>query len=207
MGDEPTPMAAVPPGDDVPADVPAEALAESAPEGEAVAESATPAELTAEEVDYLATLQRVQAEYLNFRKRVGREKDDVRFAAARDFCAAMLPVLDNLERALSAKGDADTLHQGVEMILGEFETALSQLGVTRIGTDGERFDPDRHEAIGMVPTDDAEPGTIVNEVQRGFSYQGRVLRAPRVQVAAKPPDPHTDAAADGDAAGDTGETD
>lgn len=179
---------------DVPADVehaPEPPAEQAAPSAEAAESHAGDHPASDEAADYLATLQRVQAEYLNFRKRVSREKDDVRFAAARDFCGAMLPVLDNLERALAAEGDAGVLRQGVQMILGEFENALAGLGVERIATDGERFDPDRHEAIGMVPTADAEPGTIVNEVQRGFAYQGRVLRAPRVQVATRPPGPQT----------------
>ena len=139
--------------------------------------------------DYLSMLQHVQAEYLNYRKRVAREKDDVRLAVARNWAERLLPVLDNLERALAAASDAEALHSGVQMTLQAFERALEQLGVEPILTDGEIFDPNRHEAIGMVPSGDHAPGTILTEVQRGFSYGGRVLRAPRVQVAAAPPPP------------------
>jgi len=162
---------------------------ENAPEAPAPTPEPAPdplAEAQAQAAEYLSLAQHVQAEFLNYRKRVSREKDEVRAAVAREWAAALLPVLDHLHLAEAASGDADTIRQGVQMIAGAFTQALAQLGVEPLESVGQPFDPSRHEAIGTVETTEQAPGTIVAEARKGWSFGGRVLRAPRVQVAAAP---------------------
>jgi molecular chaperone GrpE len=167
-------------------ETPEAAPAEAAEAAEAEPDDRTPLEVAQDEVAMLlGALQREKADFLNYKKRVHREKEDVRLAASRSWAETLLPVLDNLELALQSGGDHDTLKQGVQMILHEFDRALGMLGVESIAAEpGEAFDPDRHEAFGQVPHADHAPGTIAVVLQRGFSYHGRVLRAARVQVVA-----------------------
>lgn len=157
-------------------------------EPEEVPDDRSPLEVAQDEVAMLlGALQREKADFLNYKKRVQREKDDVRLAVSRNWAETILPVLDNLELALQSGGDDATLKQGVEMILHEFDRAMGMLGVEAIAAEpGAPFDPDRHEAFGQVPHGAHPPGSIAVVLQRGFSYQGRVLRAARVQVVAQP---------------------
>lgn len=148
----------------------------------------TPLEIAQDDLAaVLAALQREKADFLNYKKRVQREKDDVRLAASRAWADTLLPVLDNLEFALQAGGEPEALKQGVEMILHEFDRALARLGVQPIAAaPGDPFDPDQHEAFGAVASAEYPPGSIAMVLQRGFSYQERVLRAARVQVVSPP---------------------
>ncbi len=132
---------------------------------------------------YLRTL----AEGENTKKRLSRERDEfIRFAAER-FVRELLPILDSLDQALVAvdrQSDADAVVKGVHLIHRQLLGLLAKEGVVRIPTVGERFDPHQHEAVGHVPPANGEAdGTIVEEVQVGYTMHGKVLRPALVKVA------------------------
>jgi molecular chaperone GrpE len=166
------------------AEEPGDAAADAAAEAEEAVDERTPLEIAHDDLAaVVAALQREKADFLNYKKRVQREKDDVRLASSRRWAETLLPVLDHLELALQSEGDGDSLKQGVQMILQTFDHALRALGVEPIAAvPGAPFDPDQHEAFGQVASDEHPPGSIAMVLQRGFSYQDRVLRAARVQV-------------------------
>jgi molecular chaperone GrpE len=132
---------------------------------------------------------RTQAELENYRKRVQREREeDARYRAlplARD----LLPATDNLRRAVQAagqSGNTEELIRGVEMVLRQFDDALARHEVKPIPAEGEKFDPNRHDALTQVPAPDKEPMTVLQEVERGYTLHDRVLRPSKVIVAAPP---------------------
>jgi molecular chaperone GrpE len=134
-------------------------------------------------------LLRALAEADNIRRRAQRDREEsVRYAAealARD----LVPVLDNLDRALDAAraaGEATGVVDGVELIRREFLKALERHGVVRYSALGQRFDPNQHEAVARVVSVDNEPDTVVSEIAPGYSLRGRVLRPSQVAVAAAP---------------------
>ena len=132
---------------------------------------------------------RAHAELENFRKRVNREREeDARYRAA-PLARDLLPVIDNLDRAVHAAGQAasaEDLIQGVEMVLRQFAETLGRHQVTAIPAAGESFDPNRHEAISQIPTAEHPPMTILQEVERGYLLHDRVLRPSKVIVASAP---------------------
>jgi len=139
--------------------------------------------------EYLDLLQRSRAEFQNYRKRVQKEQDLVRKSARAEVLRALLPVLDNLERALSSEegGEApDPLRRGIEMIGRQFLDALSSLGVRRIEAVGRPFDPHLHEALAQVETVSHPDGTVVAEFLPGYYLDDSVLREAQVQVARRP---------------------
>ena len=114
-----------------------------------------------------------------------RERQDLRRRAMEDLIVSLLPVLDNLDRALSVPedGSAKDILAGVKMVSRQFLSVLDELGVSAIPAKGERFDPALHEAIGAVPVEDAEEdGAVVDEQLRGYRTKDRVLRPARVLV-------------------------
>ncbi len=128
---------------------------------------------------------RLQADFDNFRRRMDRERDEIQGRVAERLLSDLLPVFDNLERALKympSEGEAKAWRVGVEMTLNGFLEALARLGVKPIQALGVHFDPRFHEAVQRV--DSAEPeGTVVEELQRGFLWNERVLRASLVKVS------------------------
>jgi molecular chaperone GrpE len=134
-------------------------------------------------------LLRVAADFENYKKRVEAEKIEfVRFANEK-LVRDLLPVLDNLKRAIeTAKGkDADSpLVSGVQIVYNQFLKVLERFGVKPIEAVGKQFDPGVHEAMHMVETDEHEPGTVVEELLPGYVMSGRVLRPALVCVARKP---------------------
>ena len=127
---------------------------------------------------------RLSADFENFRRRVERDRDDLRASVARELLTSLLPAYDNLERALKALPDnVDAgLAKGLEMTRKSFLDGLSAQGVERVPTTGALFDPAIHEAIQSVP--DASPeGTVLDEYQAGFQWRDRVLRAALVKVS------------------------
>jgi molecular chaperone GrpE len=138
--------------------------------------------------EYLALAQRTQADFENFRKRMTR---DVAAAEARGvsrLAKELLPALDNLGRALAAaeaEGEAaGHLGTGVKLVHAELLAALQRVGIEPFSPQGERFDPNEHEAMAQQPVEGAEPGTVVEVYQQGFRQDGGVLRPARVVVAA-----------------------
>lgn len=135
-------------------------------------------------------LLRAMADLENYRRRVHREMDDQRRHANTQLLRDLLPVIDNLERALEAAekaGEAAGLTQGVKMVVQQLEAALQQHGCVRIDALGARFDPNLHEAVLQQPTQEHPPGTVIHVVRPGFRLYDRVVRPSQVIVAAAPP--------------------
>lgn len=129
---------------------------------------------------------RTAAEFDNFRKRVRREIDDARRAGREDLLKAVLPVFDNLERAIQSSqraSDVKAVSDGLSMVQRQFVETLGREGISRVATVGQLFDPTVHEAIQQVETDDHAPGTVIAEVQPGYSQGDRLVRAAMVVVA------------------------
>lgn len=129
---------------------------------------------------------RQAAELENFKKRIQREKEEATRYANETLIRDLLPVLDNLERAVEhAKGggNGEPLVEGVEMVLKGFLDVLNKHGVTQVSAVGERFDPERHEAMAQVESDSHEPNTVVEEYHKGYLLLERLLRPSLVSVA------------------------
>ena len=133
------------------------------------------------------SLLRLQAEFDNYKKRQAREREESRKSANERILSAMLPVLDNLERALEhgeESGNSAKMIEGVGLVLKQFRENLAQFGVEPIDAEGTAFDPHVHEAMSRVETDGDPPdGTVVEVYQKGYLLNGRVLRAAMVGVA------------------------
>jgi molecular chaperone GrpE len=128
---------------------------------------------------------RLAADFENFRRRKNQELADRSRYASEDAARALLPVLDNLRRAVAhapEAGTEDFFVSGLELVVREFEAALEKLGVVPIEAEGEPFDPNLHEAIGSVEGGDVEVDTVADEVQRGYRLHDRVLRPSLVRV-------------------------
>ncbi len=139
--------------------------------------------------EYLHDLQRLQAEFDNFRKRTIRERSEMREFLLQEFIGRLLDVNDNLDRALNTDANDEShesFRDGVKMIQQQMMTILTDYGLERIKTDGEMFDPSFHEAMMQIESDEHEPGQIVSEFMPGYMLKERVLRAAKVQVAQAP---------------------
>ena len=130
-------------------------------------------------------IQRRQAEFENFRRRVEREKAEVFDFASMDSVKALLPVLDDFERALKVESTDRDYVRGMELIYQRFYDLLKKLGLEPISTKDELFDPHVHHAVEMVDTDEYPDHTILEEYQRGYNFKGRLLRPAMVKVAVK----------------------
>lgn len=127
---------------------------------------------------------RLAAEYDNFRKRSQREKDAVYADSTASAVAALLPVIDNIERALAAENaSAEDLRKGVEMVATQASQAFEKLGVTPFGAVGETFDPNLHHCVAAVDTDQVKSGEIAMVLQKGYRLGDKVIRPAMVQVA------------------------
>jgi molecular chaperone GrpE len=126
------------------------------------------------------------AEAENFKKRNARERDDAIRFANEALLKDILPVLDNLERAIAHAAGGENgkpLVDGVEMVLKGFLDVLSKFGVSQISAVGQPFDPSKHEAMAQVVSDIREPNTVVDELHKGYMFRDRLLRAALVSVA------------------------
>ncbi len=127
---------------------------------------------------------RVRAEAENFRKRMQREKDEFARFAREGFVRDLLPVKDNLERALIHAGDDPmTIVDGVKLTLEQFDSIFKAMGVECFESLGSPFDPAFHQAMTQVESDEHKPNTVVDELQRGYQLNGRLLRPAMVTVA------------------------
>lgn len=135
-------------------------------------------------------LLRTAADFDNFRKRSLRELEDARNRSKAEAVLELLPVFDNLERAVSAANSesatVESVMEGVSMVLRMFEDTVQKLGIQRISTQGVHFDPSVHDAIQQTESSDHPPGTIVSEIQSGYRMGDRVIRAALVVVAKAP---------------------
>jgi len=172
-----------------PAETTGAEAAEASPGAELQAQLATAREETAKNWDlYL----RSQAELENYRKRVQRDRQDLLKFGNENLLRELLPVVDNLDRAVAharEAGDADQqgLLEGVEMTLGQFHKVLDKFHVTPITSLGEPFDPARHEAMGQFQTSEFPPNTVAQELQKGYLLHDRLLRPAMVMIASAPP--------------------
>ena len=177
-----------------PTEEPSATEADTAPTAVDAIESAEADPLTAafaERDECRDKLLRAHAELDNFRKRVQREREEERRYAIGSLAGDLLPVLDNLQRAVAAAekgGTVDDLRQGVEMVLGQALETLAKHHVTPIAAAGEPFDPNHHEALTQVPSPDHPPLTILEEVEAGYKIHDRVLRPSKVIVSSAPPE-------------------
>jgi molecular chaperone GrpE len=134
---------------------------------------------------YREHLQRLQAEFANYRKRVLREQTQAIEMAAEPLVRRLLEVLDDFDLALIAaeqKPDFEKFHRGVELVYAKLQDALRSEGLERIDADGKPFDPEEHEAVMHVESDDGEPG-VRDVVRTGYRLKGRVIRPAMVKVA------------------------
>ncbi|ELC8411995.1 nucleotide exchange factor GrpE [Clostridium perfringens] len=126
-------------------------------------------------------LLRISAEYENYRKRTDKEKERIYTDACEDVLIKMLPVLDNLERALAVDGTVEDLKKGVEMTVRQFEDALEKLQVEEISTENG-FDPELHQAMMVVEQEGAEPNQVAQVFQKGYKRGDKVIRHSMVTV-------------------------
>lgn len=175
------------------------------PAAETEAAAAVPADPIAELEARVATLEqekketfdrllRATADLDNFRKRARRDVDDAKVAAKGAVLKEMLPVVDNLERALQhaeAAGEAggEGILEGVRLVLRQFLQAFERCDVTPLESLGQPFDPNLHEAVGQAETDDYPPGAVCQELQRGYKIGDRLLRPTLAVVAKAVPEP------------------
>ena len=166
----------------------AASAAESAevPEPELSEEEARLAELTRERDEYLDLAKRTQADFENYRKRAAKDMTAAGARARIGVIREILPVIDNLERALSVapEGDGDAFVEGVRLVYRELEGALARAGVEVIEPKGDAFDPNVHEALSMRPQEGAESGIVLDVVEKGYRTADAVVRPARVVVAA-----------------------
>ena len=134
-------------------------------------------------------LLRLAAEFENFKKRAAREKTDAIRYANESLLKDLLPILDNLERALEhAKGGGNgkPLLDGIELVLKGFLEVLEKHGVTQISAVGETFDPEKHDALAQIETSEHRPNTVIEQHSKGYHLPGRLLRPAQVTVAKLP---------------------
>lgn len=143
-------------------------------------------EAVRERSQFKALAQRAQADLENLRKRMDEERTEVHRAASAHIITKLLPVLDDLQRALGQATDDPrdaTWVEGLGLIERNLLTLLESSGVTIIEADGKVFDPSEHEALYSVQDPDKEPGAVVSVIRAGYRFHGRVLRAAQVSVA------------------------
>lgn len=142
------------------------------------------AEQTTRAEDYYNRLARLQADYENFRRRTRQEKEDFYKYASEQLVCALLPVLDNFERALAAGGESiESFKSGVEMIHRQFQEVLAAEGLAPVPAVGEPFDPARHEAVLQAESAEHPDNTVIEEFRRGYCLKDKVIRPAMVKVA------------------------
>jgi molecular chaperone GrpE len=181
------------PAPEIPVEVAAPAAEAAPPAPPAPSADDKIAALEKDKKDLNDRLLRTAADFDNFRKRTRKDMDEARAKTREEVLKELLPVLDNLERALAASestaaGGAQGIVDGVKLVLRQAESALERFEVKAFSSVGEAFDPARHEAIAQVDSD-KPAGTVVGEMQRGYMMGARLLRAALVAVARAPQKP------------------
>lgn len=128
---------------------------------------------------------RARAEVDNIRRRAAIDVEKARKFALEKFANELLPVIDNLERALEVEKTAenDSMHEGVELTLKSLISSVNKAGIEQVDPKGDAFNPDLHQAISMVPTDEQPANTVIEVMQKGYQLNGRLLRPAMVTVA------------------------
>jgi molecular chaperone GrpE len=167
-------------------DVSPDANAPSDVEAQLAALAAERDQLASEKAELADRLLRARAEFDNARRRAERERSDFLQFAAMDLVKDVLPVLDDFERALKVETADRNYAKGVELIYQRLFEALKKMGLEPIESAGKAFDPNLHQAVERVETDEAEDQTVLGEFQRGYSFKGKLLRPAMVRVAVNP---------------------
>ena len=142
--------------------------------------------LAAENAELEDRLLRSRAEFQNARARAERERSEYLQFASMDMVRQLLPVLDDFERAMRVETADREYAKGIELIYQRMYDSLKKAGLEPIDTEGKTFDPNLHQAIERVETDDAEDQAILGEFQRGYQFKGKLLRPAMVRVAVRP---------------------
>ena len=140
---------------------------------------------TTESEELLDSLMRLKADFENYRKRIMREQTRIVETAEADLVKRLLPVIDNLERAIgnAGEGEPQGLREGVEMVLDQMIEVLGKEGLEVVDPQGEQFDPEHHEAMMVVETGECPEDTVIDVVQRGYRFGGILLRPAMVSVS------------------------
>jgi molecular chaperone GrpE len=139
--------------------------------------------------EFLDLLRRSRADFSNYRKRVEREQQELMQRATGDFAKALLPVLDDLDRAFDAMEstqDVQAFVEGIRLVSGKLKSVLSEVGITAVDPEHEPFDPVHHEAVMVEEHDELEPGTVSEVLRKGYVMKGKPLRAAQVKVVKAP---------------------
>ena len=167
------------------ADAPVQEAEAAAPAQEEDAPRDPLAEAEAKRDEYLDLARRTQADFENYRKRTAQQAALAGERAKAGLLRELLPVVDNLERALAAAADSEgPLHEGVKLVLADLQGVLSRAGVEALEPAGERFDPNVHEALSAMPVEGTDSGLIVEVVEKGYRTRDSVIRPARVVVSA-----------------------
>jgi molecular chaperone GrpE len=174
-----------------PQDNPQEVLPEDGPfdsilEGQLSAMAAEREQFAAEKADLQERLLRGRAEFENARRRFEQQRSEYLQFAAMESVRDMLPILDDFERALKVDTADRDYAKGVELIYQRMADTLKKLGLEPIETAGQKFDPNLHQAVERVESEDAEDQAILGEFQRGYNFKGKLLRPAMVKVAVRP---------------------
>ncbi len=129
------------------------------------------------------TLVRLQAEMANQRKRTEKQVSDAHKFAVKSFVEQLLPVIDSLEMGLQAEGDLDSIREGMNLTLKQFESLMEKQNLQAVNPLGEKFDPDLHQAMAMQPSEEYEDGLVAAVMQKGYTLNGRLVRPAMVMVA------------------------
>ena len=140
-------------------------------------------ESVAKASEYKDSWMRSQAEFQNYKKRIERDNESMRLHMKGEIVKKILPLLDDLERALQNRPADESWANGIELIARKFQTTLESEGVKRIEAEGKEFDPNFHEAISNEPNDEVESGHVIAVVQNGYMLGERVIRPALVRVA------------------------
>ena len=132
--------------------------------------------------DLINTVKHVQADFENYKKRIEREKQETCLSASKDVIIKLLPLLNHFELAVKNKDNVDEYIKGTELIYAEMVEILHNLGVQVIETEHQQFDPSKHEALLRVESKE-KPNTIIEELQKGYTLHGKVIRYAKVKVA------------------------
>jgi molecular chaperone GrpE len=142
--------------------------------------------LASEKADLEDRMLRLRAEFQNARARAERERSEYLQFAAMDLVKDILPVLDDFERAMRVETSDRDYAKGIELIYQRMSETLKKMGLEPIVTAGKQFDPNVHQAIERVETDEAKDQAILGEFQRGYLFKGKLLRPAMVRVAVHP---------------------
>jgi len=137
-----------------------------------------------EKEEYLDLARRTKADFENFRKRVAGDVQTAQARGKAEIAQGVIDAVDNLERALEAGESGDGLAAGVEMVLKGLRETLSRNGIEVVDPKGEKFDPNRHEALSTMPGEGSESGTVVEVMQKGYTLGDQLIRPARVVVSA-----------------------